>query len=178
MRTVSYDRGFSLTDTWAEPVFSDSATAGVGGFIAPRTQLQFSGRALFGGGVSGSYGDIQTMNGSGELSFARVTACQHGADVRLLPSCSWLTMSPLCRAFAHDYRRTVHSPVRERVGSAVSTCEETLMLPGKIYRPEDYVEILWRRKWLGIVPFVVVARRDRDWDAVSARTGTDRMLGS
>jgi hypothetical protein len=68
--TVSYDRGFGLTDTWSEPVFSDSATAGVGGLIAPRTELRFSGRALFGGGVSGSYGDIQTMNGSGELSFA------------------------------------------------------------------------------------------------------------
>lgn len=31
------------------------------------------------------------------------------------------------------------------------------MLPGKIYRPEDYVEILWRRKWVWIVPFVVAA---------------------
>ena len=31
------------------------------------------------------------------------------------------------------------------------------MLPGKTYRPEDYVEILWRRKWVWIVPFVVAA---------------------
>ena len=31
------------------------------------------------------------------------------------------------------------------------------MLPGKTYRPEDYVEILWRRKWMLIVPFVVIA---------------------
>src|SRR5688572_9672286 len=31
------------------------------------------------------------------------------------------------------------------------------MLPGKVYRPEDYVEILWRRKWLLIVPFVVIS---------------------
>jgi polysaccharide chain length determinant protein (PEP-CTERM system associated) len=30
------------------------------------------------------------------------------------------------------------------------------MVPGKVYRPEDYVEILWRRKWLLIVPFVVI----------------------
>ena len=30
------------------------------------------------------------------------------------------------------------------------------MLPGKTYRPEDYVEILWRRKWIWILPFVVV----------------------
>jgi len=31
------------------------------------------------------------------------------------------------------------------------------MVPGKTYRPEDYVEILWRRKWIWILPFVVVA---------------------
>ena len=31
------------------------------------------------------------------------------------------------------------------------------MLPGKKYRPEDYLEILWRRKWLVIVPFFVIA---------------------
>ena len=31
------------------------------------------------------------------------------------------------------------------------------MLPGKQYRPEDYLEILWRRKWVWILPFVVVA---------------------
>lgn len=31
------------------------------------------------------------------------------------------------------------------------------MLPGKKYRPEDYVEILWRRKWVWILPFVIIA---------------------
>ncbi len=31
------------------------------------------------------------------------------------------------------------------------------MLPGKTYRPEDYVEILWRRKWVAIVPFVIIS---------------------
>ena len=31
------------------------------------------------------------------------------------------------------------------------------MVPGKTYRPEDYLEILWRRKWIGIVPFVLIA---------------------
>jgi polysaccharide chain length determinant protein (PEP-CTERM system associated) len=31
------------------------------------------------------------------------------------------------------------------------------MVPGKTYRPEDYVEILWRRRWLGIIPFVFIA---------------------
>ena len=30
------------------------------------------------------------------------------------------------------------------------------MVPGKTYRPEDYVEILWRRKWIWILPFVVI----------------------
>jgi len=31
------------------------------------------------------------------------------------------------------------------------------MVPGKTYRPEDYVEILWRRKWIGLIPFIAIA---------------------
>src|SRR5687768_2876401 len=31
------------------------------------------------------------------------------------------------------------------------------MLPGKKYAPEDYLEILWRRKWLLVVPTVIAA---------------------
>ncbi|MBM2812993.1 MAG: tyrosine kinase [Chloroflexi bacterium] len=31
------------------------------------------------------------------------------------------------------------------------------MLPGKRYKPEDYVEIVWRRKWVWILPFVIMA---------------------
>lgn len=30
------------------------------------------------------------------------------------------------------------------------------MLPGKKYRPEDFLEIVWRRKWVAIVPFVII----------------------
>lgn len=31
------------------------------------------------------------------------------------------------------------------------------MVPGKTYKPEDYLEMLWRRRWLAIVPFVIIA---------------------
>src|SRR5688572_17734114 len=31
------------------------------------------------------------------------------------------------------------------------------MVPGKKYRPEDYLEIIWRRKWAAVIPFVIVA---------------------
>jgi polysaccharide chain length determinant protein (PEP-CTERM system associated) len=31
------------------------------------------------------------------------------------------------------------------------------MVPGKTYKPEDYVEILWRRRWVGLLPFIVIA---------------------
>ena len=30
------------------------------------------------------------------------------------------------------------------------------MLPGKKYRPEDYLEIVWRRKWAAVMPFVII----------------------
>ena len=31
------------------------------------------------------------------------------------------------------------------------------MLPGKQYKPEDYVAMVWRRKWALIVPFILIA---------------------
>jgi hypothetical protein len=31
------------------------------------------------------------------------------------------------------------------------------MLPGKKYKPEDFVAIAWRRKWVILVPFVLLA---------------------
>ena len=31
-----------------------------------------------------------------------------------------------------------------------------MVLPGKAYTPEDMVGIVWRRKWLVIVPFLVI----------------------
>jgi polysaccharide chain length determinant protein (PEP-CTERM system associated) len=37
------------------------------------------------------------------------------------------------------------------------------MLPGKQYKPEDYLEMVWRRKWVLIVPFVVVAAGTGIW---------------
>jgi polysaccharide chain length determinant protein (PEP-CTERM system associated) len=49
------------------------------------------------------------------------------------------------------------------VGASVSKFEETLMLPGKKYRPEDYLDILWRRKWLAIIPFVVISIGTAIW---------------
>src|SRR5215207_6438826 len=37
-----------------------------------------------------------------------------------------------------------------------STGPGGLMLPGKKYKPEDYVQIAWARRWLLIVPFLLV----------------------
>jgi polysaccharide chain length determinant protein (PEP-CTERM system associated) len=43
------------------------------------------------------------------------------------------------------------------VGAALFTREETLMLPGKKYTPEDYVRIAWKRKWLILIPTLLAA---------------------
>jgi hypothetical protein len=68
--SLGYYRGLSFVETWREPVFADSASAGVGGFIGSRTQLRFSARALFGGTTSGNHGDVQSVSASGGLSVA------------------------------------------------------------------------------------------------------------
>src|SRR5688572_9352956 len=31
------------------------------------------------------------------------------------------------------------------------------MVPGKTYKPEDYLEMAWRRKWFVIIPLVLVS---------------------
>jgi uncharacterized protein involved in exopolysaccharide biosynthesis len=37
------------------------------------------------------------------------------------------------------------------------------MLPGKKYTPEDFVKIAWRRKWLIVIPTLVVASGTFVW---------------
>lgn len=70
--SASYHRGLNFSDTWLQPVFADSAQAGVGGFFGRRTQLRFNANAILGSGTAatGNYGDVQSLNGNGVLSFA------------------------------------------------------------------------------------------------------------
>lgn len=44
------------------------------------------------------------------------------------------------------------------------------MIPGKAYKPEDFVEILWRRKWMIVIPLVVIGVATFVW----SRTLPDR----
>jgi polysaccharide chain length determinant protein (PEP-CTERM system associated) len=37
------------------------------------------------------------------------------------------------------------------------------MLPGKQYKPEDYLAMVWRRKWILIVPFVIITAGTAVW---------------
>ena len=52
--SASYDRGLKFTDTWLEPLFSDSASAGVSGSLSRRVQLQFVVRGVRGYGLRSS----------------------------------------------------------------------------------------------------------------------------
>ena len=44
------------------------------------------------------------------------------------------------------------------------------MIPGKAYKPEDFVEILWRRKWVIVIPLVLIGVATFAW----SRTLPDR----
>jgi opacity protein-like surface antigen len=68
--SLAYNRGLSFVETWREPVFIDSAVAGVGGMLSRRAQLQFTARALLGGSNSGSYGDAESVSATGGLTVA------------------------------------------------------------------------------------------------------------
>jgi polysaccharide chain length determinant protein (PEP-CTERM system associated) len=49
------------------------------------------------------------------------------------------------------------------VGADFPAREETLMLPGKQYKPEDYIAMVWRRKFVLIVPFVLITLGTAIW---------------
>lgn len=67
---LAYNRGLGFSDTWMQPVFTDSLSAGAGGFINRRTQLRGGAGLVFGAGTVGSYGDILGVSGGSSLSFA------------------------------------------------------------------------------------------------------------
>lgn len=53
---LSYNRGLQFVEVWPDPVFSDSAVAGVGGLINRRASLQFTASAWRGSGLSRAEG--------------------------------------------------------------------------------------------------------------------------
>ena len=88
-------------------------------------------------------------------------------------------------------RSTVRAFARTSAsGHPSSTSEESQMLPGKKYTPDDYVRIIWRRRWFIAIPLVVVIasatlvvsmflpeslpRLDDDPDRAAARAGDVR----
>ena len=67
--TVSYQRGLQFLETWPEPVFSDSAVAGVGGLINRRVRAQVSAQWLQGSGFFNSDGNrLETYGGGAVVS--------------------------------------------------------------------------------------------------------------
>lgn len=69
--TLSYSRGLQFSETWLEPVFLDSAVAGVGGLINRRSQFQFTARALHGSGRSSpAGGGIESYSATAGLTVA------------------------------------------------------------------------------------------------------------
>ena len=67
---ISYNRGLQFSETWPEPVFADTASAGVGGLINRRMQAQAGMQAMRGSGYSGRSGDVTSVGGAASLTFA------------------------------------------------------------------------------------------------------------
>jgi hypothetical protein len=51
--SLAYDRGLRFSETWTEPLFTDTVTARVGGLVNRRSQIHVTARALRGNGYSG-----------------------------------------------------------------------------------------------------------------------------
>ena len=68
--SLAYNRGLQFLETWPEPVFSDSASAGVSGLLTRRSQLQFAVRAMSGSVNSNRNADAVSYSGTAGISFA------------------------------------------------------------------------------------------------------------
>ena len=70
---ISYHRGIRFSESWPEPIFSDSVSAGVGGLVNRRTTLQFSARAMRGDGLAIQSGNDMFAYGAGAVLSVAVT---------------------------------------------------------------------------------------------------------
>ena len=71
MANLTYNRGLQFMETWPEPVYSDSAVAGLGGEISRRVQFQAAARWLRGRSYFETDRDrLESYGGSATLSVA------------------------------------------------------------------------------------------------------------
>jgi hypothetical protein len=68
--SLSYDRGLRFTESWLEPLFTDSASAGLNGFFNRRVQAHLVGRWVRGVGQQDGGEGIENYSASAGLSFA------------------------------------------------------------------------------------------------------------
>jgi hypothetical protein len=81
--TISYDRAFQFVDTLLEPVFYDSASAGVGGLVNRRVRVQTTARASLGKMVAGRErvdNDFDTYQGIATVAIALTRYFDLGVD--------------------------------------------------------------------------------------------------
>ena len=75
--SASYDRGLRFTDTWLEPLFSDSASAGISGSLNRRVQLQFVARGVRGYGLRSRDDDGSNRAAEGIKSYGAVAGLSY-----------------------------------------------------------------------------------------------------
>jgi hypothetical protein len=68
--SLSYDRGLRFIESWLEPLFTDSASAGLNGFFNRRVQAHLVGRWVRGVGQRGGGDGIEHYGGTAGLSYA------------------------------------------------------------------------------------------------------------
>jgi hypothetical protein len=67
---LSYSRGLRFSESWPEPLFSDVVSAGMGGLINRRTQLQLGAQAMHGSGYTRRRGGAEAYSAGASLSVA------------------------------------------------------------------------------------------------------------
>lgn len=103
--TLSFNRGLQFVETWPEPVFSDSAVAGVGGLITRRSYFQFTARALRGRGYFSAQGDgIESYAAAAGLNVAVTRYINTGLTYAYYHHQFGNGVS-LPPGFAHDFER-------------------------------------------------------------------------
>ena len=107
--SVSYERGLRFSESWFEPLFTNSASAGLNGFFSRRVRAQLVGRWVDGVSLEGEDG-IETYSALAGLSYAVTRNINAGVNYSYYVHESYYGRAlgsdvPLPPGYAEDFER-------------------------------------------------------------------------
>ena len=150
---ASYRRSLNFREGFDEPLMADAVTGTIGGLITRQLDFSVNVGYVNAVGVENQRTGYDAFTVNSQLQYALTR---------------YLAM--FARYFYYDYTFDARSALEQGIrpnGSETAFGSASLLrsrsfdrsdekvIPGKSYKPEDFVQMAWRRKWLIAIPPVV-----------------------